>query len=174
MRSEKKNILEFTLFYNRYKTKIYNYVLRMVNDRMLCEDIVQNVFLKLYENIMVIRNKDSVQFWLFRTARNDVYAFYRGKKTKVDQFYVSDSNEVEISSNLDLQESLELKDVKEHVMNHLSEMSFDQREVFILKEYGGFTYKEIASLMDIDENLVKSRLFKTRKKLINELEKIVV
>jgi len=146
----------------------------MVNDRMLCEDIVQNVFLKLYENIMVIRNKDSVQFWLFRTARNDVYAFYRGKKTKVDQFYVSDSNEVEISSNLDLQESLELKDVKEHVMNHLSEMSFDQREVFILKEYGGFTYKEIASLMDIDENLVKSRLFKTRKKLINELEKIVV
>lgn len=146
----------------------------MVNDRMLCEDIVQNVFLKLYENIMVIRNKDSVQFWLFRTARNDVYSYYRGKKSKVDQFNVADSHQLDISSNLDIQESLELKDVKEHVMNHLSEMSFDQREVFILKEYGGFTYKEIASLMEIDENLVKSRLFKTRKKLINELEKIIV
>lgn len=145
----------------------------MVNNNMLCEDIVQNVFLKFYENISSIRNKDSIQFWLFRTARNEVYTYYRGKKTKVDQFNVVDSNELDLSSNQDMLETLELKDVKEHVMKQLAEMSYDQREVFVLKEYGGLSYKEIAALMEIDENLVKSRLFKTRKKIINELSKIV-
>lgn len=174
MKSNTKDIIEFTLFYNRFKVKIFNYVFKMVNNRMLTEDIVQTVFMRLYENLDFIRNKESVQFWLFRTARNEVYTYYRGKKSKVDQFKVLDSNELELVSENSLINDIELKDVKKHVMKKLDQMSFDQREVYILKEYGELSYKEIASVMNISEDLVKSRLFKIRRKLIESLSKVVI
>ena len=52
-------------------------------------------------------------------------------------------------------------------------MNEDFSEVFMLKEYSGLSYKEIASLLEIDEDLVKSRLYKARQKLINKISKLV-
>jgi RNA polymerase sigma-70 factor (ECF subfamily) len=52
-------------------------------------------------------------------------------------------------------------------------MEVDQKEVYYLKEYGGFSYKEIAQMMEIDENLVKSRLYKVRQKLIKHISKMI-
>ena len=52
-------------------------------------------------------------------------------------------------------------------------MNIEFREVFILREYTGLSYKEIASLLEIDEDLVKSRLYKARQKLVNKISKLV-
>ena len=64
--------------------------------------------------------------------------------------------------------------MKELVMKELNRMPVEQREVFLLKEYGRFSYKEIAGMMEIDVELVKSRLHKTREKLIKRMSKIIV
>ena len=63
--------------------------------------------------------------------------------------------------------------MNELIMTELDKMTYDQSEVFLLKEYGNLSYKEIAEVMSIDVELVKSRLFKVRQKLINKLSKIV-
>lgn len=168
-----ENIIDFTLTYNQYKRQLFNYTLKMVNDRLTCEDIIQNVFLKLFENLKKIRNSESVQYWLFSTARNEVYSFYRRKKVRLDQFGAEDSDEIEIDSGERLILDFEQYELRELVNKELNKMAIDQREVFILKEYGGLSYKEIADLMKIDIELVKSRLFKTRQKLILRLSKIV-
>ena len=72
----------------------------MINDKMMCEDIVQNVFLKFFENLNVIRNKSSINFWLFKTARNEIYTYFRRKKIRVDQFGVLDSDEIELTGGM--------------------------------------------------------------------------
>lgn len=144
----------------------------MVGDRLMSEDIVQNVFLKFYENMDLIRNKNSMNFWLFKTARNEIYTYYRGKKIKADQFSVTDIDEVDLASGMNPTEEIELKEISEIVMRELNEMPFEQREVYILKEYTGMSYKEISKLMSIDENLVKSRLYNTRQRLINKISKV--
>ena len=77
MESGQKNIIDFTIVFNRHKKKIYNYALRMVSDKMIAEDVVQNVFIKLYENLGKIRNKKSISFWLFKTARNEIYSHFK-------------------------------------------------------------------------------------------------
>jgi RNA polymerase sigma factor (sigma-70 family) len=144
----------------------------MISDRMISEDIIQNIFLRLFENMHTIKNKDSINFWLFRSARNEVYIYYRNKKARKDQFNVDDTDTLEIDSGSNLAELLEIKEASQHIMNELNKFPPEQKEVFILKEYSGFSYSEIASLLEIDEALVKSRLFKTRQKLINGLNKI--
>jgi RNA polymerase sigma factor (sigma-70 family) len=55
----------------------------------------------------------------------------------------------------------------------LEVMNEDFSEVFVLKEYSGLSYKEIASLLEIDEDLVKSRLYKARQKLISKISKVL-
>ncbi len=140
---------------------------------MLAEDIVQNVFLKLYDNMDTIRNKNSIKFWLFTATRNEILTLFRSKKVKSDQFNVSDVNEIEIASNELLQDQIEKKELGEIILNELEKENEEQREVFFLKEYGGLSYKEISDLMKISEDLVKSRLYNTRQRLINRLKKII-
>lgn len=145
----------------------------MTGNRLLSEDMVQNIFLKFFENMDLIRNKNSANYWIFKTARNEIYAYYRSKKIKADQFSAVDVEEVEIISESDLTNELELKEISEIIKKELTEMAFEQREVYILKEYAGMSYKEISDIMGIDENLIKSRLYNTRQRLINKVSKVL-
>lgn len=144
----------------------------MVNDIMLAEDIVQTVFMKLYENIKRINELDKIEFWIFKTARNEIFMHYRQKKTHVDKYGVLDSSELKIADESNTLDNLERKEIKSIVLNILNTLPDEQKEVFMLKEYGGMSYKEIAELTGTDPNLVKSRLYKTRQKIFNELSKI--
>lgn len=145
----------------------------MLGDTMTCEDIIQNVFVKFFENMSGIRNSERIDVWLFTATRNAIYTFYRTKKSHVDQFSVQDTDELEIGSSIRIDEEFEMKELNGLIMNELDKLSVDQRDVFLLKEYGGLSYKEISDVMNIDENLVKSRLYKTRQRLINKLSKVV-
>jgi len=169
-----KNIVEFTLIYNQQKTKLYNYARKMLGDTMMCEDIIQNVFEKFFENMNSIRNSERVDVWLYTTTRNAIYTYYRTKKIRVDQFNVLDTDEIEINSSVKLEEELELKELHELIMNELDKLEVEQRDAFLLKEYGNLSYKEISEVMKIDENLVKSRLYKTRQRLIAKLSKVIL
>lgn len=145
----------------------------MLNDPMRAEDIVQDVFVKLFENLDNIYNKQSVQFWLFTTARNEIFSFYRNTKNKKFITNVLDLEGIEIEETESLSEEIERKELNKLILAELDSMNEDFREVFILREYSGLSYKEIASLLKIDEELVKSRLYKARQKLINRISKFV-
>jgi len=140
---------------------------------MRADDIVQDVFIKLFENLNNIHNKQSIQFWLFKTARNEMMSFLRNTKNKKLFSNSVDIDEVEIEDKTLLADEIENAELKELILNELEIMNADFREVFILKEYSGLSYKEIASLLSIDEELVKGRLYKARQKLINKISKLV-
>ncbi|MFC2134234.1 RNA polymerase sigma factor [Bacteroidota bacterium] len=166
-------MVDFTIVYNRYKARLYNFVLKMVSDRMVCDDIIQDVFMKLYKNLDRIRNKNSILYWLFKTTRNEIYDYYRSKYIKVDQFNVADTDNIELEASENVELEVEHKELKDMIFAELDKMDVAQREVYLLKEYGGLSYKEISAVMGIDEKLVKSRLYKTRQKLIKRFEKII-
>lgn len=168
-----KDIVQFTIAYNHYKTGVYNYVLKMVGNKMVCDDLVQNVFMKLFENLKSIKNKESIKFWVYTTARNEVYAYFRKKKIDTAKLSSEDSSDAKVISNENIEYQFELKEMKKLILLELDNISIEQKEIFLLKEYGGMSYKEIATISNIDENLVKSRLYKTRQKLIERIAKIM-
>ena len=141
---------------------------------MLTDDIVQNVFIKLYQNLDSIRNKQSIQFWLFKSARNELYTLFRNTKLKKLYNEAEDYDEIEIEDTVSVSDEFEFKELKKMIMNELEKISPEQKEIFILKEFSGLSYREIAVLMEIDEELVKSRLYKVRQKLINRISKFVL
>ena len=145
----------------------------MLNDKMRADDIVQDVFIKLFENLNSIHNKQSIKFWLFKTARNEMMTFYRNTKNKKFITESVDIENFEIENKTSLADEIENAELKNLILNELDNMNDDFREVFLLKEYSGLSYKEIASLLNIDDELVKSRLYKARQKLINKISKLV-
>jgi len=169
LRNNSDKVLDFTLVYNKYKNSIYHYVIKMVNDSMLCEDIVQTVFVKFFENMNNIVSKESYNFWLFKTARNEVYTYYRKKKKLM---HGDDPHDEEINPLISedaVGENFEKQEFKLILDNELNALPEEQKEVFVLKEFSDFSYKEIASMMSISEELVKSRLYKVRQKLIKKM-----
>lgn len=172
MINKTEKIIQFTLIFNKYKTKVYNYVLKMINDKMTSEDIVQSVFLKLYEHYDSIENKENIHFWIFRVARNKVYEYYRSKGIKVDQFSVDNIDEIDIPDNDVLSKSYEISELRDKLNFVLGDLPVEQREIYLMKEYEGFSYREISALLSISEDLVKSRLFKIRNKIIKKLQNI--
>ena len=145
----------------------------MSSDHMQTDDIVQDVFIKLYHNLDLIRNKDSVLAWLFKSSRNELYSLYRNTKLKKLYMESEDYDEIEMEVEISLSEEIENKELNEIIMKELDNMNPDLKEVFILKEYSGLSYKEIAALIEIDEELVKSRLYKVRQKLIKKVSKLL-
>ena len=140
---------------------------------MRADDIVQDVFIKLFENLDRIHNKKSIQFWLFKTARNEILALFRSTKDKKLYTNKVDPEDVNLEDPLSLADEIESKELRKLILKELDSINDDFREVFILKEYSGLSYKEIASVLEIDEELVKSRLYKARQKLINRISKFV-
>jgi len=145
----------------------------MLNDQMRADDIVQEVFIKLFENLKNIHNKQSTQYWLLKTARNEILAFFRSTRNKKLYSNSVDLEVTEVESPDSLVEQIENRELSEIVLGELDLMNLEFREVFILGEYSGQSYKEIASILEIDEDLVKSRLYKARQKLINKISKLV-
>jgi len=164
-------IVDFTLVYNKYKTKIYNFTYKMTSDRETTEDILQEVFTKLYQNFDNIKNKNSIIYWLFRTARNLIYSYYAEKNLMKNLISLEndEGQTIEIETEENLVFEYEVKELKQLVQNALNEIPVEQKEVFLFKEYGELSYKEIADILNISEELVKGRLFKARQKLIKIL-----
>lgn len=163
------NILEFTVIYNRHKSQIYNYTLKMVSDRMTAEDIVQTVFMRFYENFNSLRSMNASTAWLFTTARNEIYMPYRKKKTRSEQYNPED---ISVAEGLptDLPDELyHQQELCEQIHEVLKTVPDGQRETFLLREYGGLSYDEIAKVMDCEAKAVKSRLHKARAKLIEKI-----
>lgn len=145
----------------------------MLNDPMQAEDTMQNVFIKLFENLSDIHNKQSIQFWLFKTTRNEILTFFRNKGNRKLYTNAVDVEEIEIESPQLLSELVENNELSRLIMNELENMNENFREVFVLREYSGFSYKEIASLLEIEEEIVKSRLYKVRQKLVTRISKVI-
>lgn len=163
----------FLDIFHRTKKKIYNFVLKMTFDRMLTEDIVQDVYMKFFESFDNLKSFASAEIWLFTTARNEIYQYYRRKKVHTDKYAPVNVDKVEIRSSESIEDDLEREDIRILIYDELMFIPAEQKEVFLLKEYGGFSYKEISEMMNINIELVKSRLFKVRKKMINRISKII-
>ncbi len=174
LKGSSSQIIEFTLVYNRTKSRLYNYALKMLYDKMQCEDIIQNIFLKFYQHMDRIRDKERIDVWLFTAVRNEIYTIYRNKNIHVDKYHVQDSDEIDVESGDRIEEAYESNEMREIIMEHLNRMPVEQKEVFLLKEYGELSYKEVSAMLQISEDLVKSRLFKARNKLIQSISKVIL
>ena len=163
--------LAFALLYNRHKNGIYAFCLKMLLDRDAALDVVQDTFVRVYENRSRLLSSSSFRSWLYTIARNQCLNRLRRSRRLVSL----DGQEHRISPRSDTPASKLEKAERHRIVNrYLGSLSVSYREVIILREYHNLSYEEIAAIMRTTVSAVKSRLFKARRKLAQHLREATV
>jgi len=150
-----------TLF-ARHRVAIYRWLLRLVGDEALAEDLLSDVFLDVWRKAASFGGRSSVSTWLLAIAR---YKGLSARRRRTD----AELNDELASSVADPSDDPELvlqkRNREELLRRSLARLSPEHGEVIDLVYYHGKSVKEVAEIVGINEATVKTRMFYARKKL---------
>ncbi len=157
----------------RFQGRIYAHIYGMIRNREEARDLTQEAFVKAYRNIGGFRREASFTTWLYRIASNVTIDHIRKhRRVRMSEFderigHQDQGDEVWDPDHLRRSpgKDLERAQLYQRIMDAMQKLSDDQRQVVLLREIEGFSYREIAETMGIPEGTVMSRLFYARKKL---------
>ncbi|MFT4032133.1 MAG: sigma-70 family RNA polymerase sigma factor [Siphonobacter sp.] len=157
---------------------MYNFAFRLTQDEDDANDLVQDTYLKAFRFINSFEKGTNAKAWLFRILKNSFINDYRRKSkepNKVDYQEVEtyyDSEEMAgTSQTTDLRAETVQELLGDEVTNALNTLPVDFRTVLILCDVEGFTYEEMAKILDIPIGTVRSRLHRARMLLKEKLKR---
>lgn len=151
---------------------VYAVSYRVTNSREDAQEVTQDVFIKVYDNLSKFKVGTSLKSWIYRIAVNTAINYYNKKKKEImreggDFELASETygEEAEINKKIDIQDS----EVK--VADLLSRLNHDQRICMILREIEGLSYEEIAKALKVKINTVRTRLKRGRETLLKFIKR---
>jgi RNA polymerase sigma factor (sigma-70 family) len=154
---------------------MYNFGYRLTFDEDDAKDLVQDTYLKAYRFINSFEKGTNAKAWLFRILKNSFINEYRKKSKQpakvdyqeVETYYNSESVDYSITSDLRVDAVKDM--IGDEISNALNSLAVDFRTVIILCDLEGFTYEEMAKILDIPIGTVRSRLHRARNLLKDKL-----
>lgn len=148
--------------------RIYNFSYKFFLDHDLAMEVSQRTFISMCKNLPALQENARFKSWLYKIAVN--YCREEARKKKSSRSFSFDvvwNRDAEISPawessshRLDNPESqLQHRELSDLLQEALLELNVEQREVVIMKEYEGLKFREIAEVLNISENTVKSRMY---------------
>ena len=159
---------------------IYNFAFRLTGEEEDAKDLVQDTYLKAYRFIHSFQKGTNAKAWLFKILKNSFINEYR-KKSKIptqidyqelENYYNSKSVDKKIT--IDLRSEMVQNKIGDEVTHAINALPVNFRMVIILHDLEGFTYEEMAKILDIPIGTVRSRLHRTRNILKEKLYKYAV
>jgi RNA polymerase sigma-70 factor (ECF subfamily) len=161
------NRLAMQALFARHNVRIYRFVLRMVGDNGLAEDLTSEVFLSVWQQAHRFEARSAVTTWLLAIARYKALAELRRRP----QAASSERESTDISDPADTPDvAFEIKHRGEILRKCLARLSREHREVIDLVYYHEKSVQEVAEIIGIGGNTVKTRMFYARKQLSKLLE----
>lgn len=165
-RAQRGDERAFDLIVRAYEAPIFNYVLRMVGDRTLAEDLTQDVFLRVFRGLRGYSRRARFTTWLFQVAKNRVIdemrAVERRPRTLVA---IEDAPQLEV-----VDAPIERNEAIEILLDEVEKLSPDLKEALLLRDIAGLSYNEISETLDVTLATVKWRIFKAREEVQQALE----
>jgi len=159
----------FGILYERYKRAIYLFGRRMLGEPDAARDLVQDVFLKIYEKRAQLHDPENFRSWLFTAARNRCLSQLRHTRA----WAPLDDAPDEALAVSPAAGSLEAAEEVRLLQLALGRLKVEYREVLVLREYQDLSYRDIAVITNSSESAVKSRLFKARRALHDALQQAI-
>lgn len=172
-RLKEGDLLAFEYIYNQWNAKVYYFVKNMVrNDVFLVEDIVQSVFVKLWEMKETIDPERNLGGYLFKIAKNMVLNQLK-RQIHQDRY---EANEIATSKdylyNNSTEQELDVRFLESILQEYILELPEKRRQVFLLSRKYYMTNKQIAEHLGISVNTVESQMTKALATLRYKLDKV--
>lgn len=158
----------FEVLLARYRRPIYNFILRSVRDREKAEDLLQDVFLKIIQRSQDFQGKSKFSTWLYTIARNlcidtsRKMVFRRHKSLDAPGRSRDESSAPMVERVSGKEPNVDrdaiAKELQGQIALAVEDLPGDQKDVFLMRQVQGLPFKEIAAIVGVPENTVKSRM----------------
>jgi RNA polymerase sigma-70 factor, ECF subfamily len=154
--------LAMQVLYARHHVRVFRFVIRIVRDESTAEDLINDVFLDVWRQAGRFQGRSSVSTWMLAMARFKALSALRRRPD--EEFDEDSTARIEDGSD-DPHTSLEKKDKSALIKRCLAGLSAQHREIIDLVYYHDKSVEEVAAIVGIPENTVKTRMFYARKRL---------
>ncbi|MDO4540376.1 MAG: sigma-70 family RNA polymerase sigma factor [Syntrophomonadaceae bacterium] len=163
----------------RYQNKIYTLCYRYMGNEEDAQDVAQETFLKAYRSLRSFRGQSSFGTWLYRICNTVCLDELRKRKRRVVALPLDNAPEEErdrgsvreiADDSLSGDKVYEQKELEQYIQTMLNEMRVEYRNAIVLRDVMGFSYEEIAAMLDCSLGTVKSRINRGRQTLKNKME----
>ena len=162
----------FDLLVLKYQSKVISLARKFIKDTHLAEDIAQEAFVKAYKSLKSFREESAFYTWLYRITANTAKNYLKSKKRK-KEYSESELFSVD-TENLDIfdipggdspEEILAANNLRDVILESLSNLPEDIRTAVSLREFEGLTYEEISEVIGCPIGTVRSRIFRGREEI---------
>ena len=161
----------FSDFYEEYYEKVYNYVYFKTGERMNAEDLTCSIIEKVLNNIHRYDGAvSSMNTWVITIARNHLIDYFRSKSRT--EYHFQEGEELEIGDRLTAkpEETVIEAEQSEMIRALLARLTEKEREILVLKFWGGLKNTEIAAQLGMNGSNINVTVFRSLKKLKNMIE----
>lgn len=156
----------FELLFTSFKTRLHHSLYKILRNYHETEDIVQQAFLRAWEKIGTFKGNSSFYTWLYRIGFNlAITKINSSRESQLDESF-----ENTLAAPNDVETGIEGGEVFETVQSLLNELPEEQRTAYILCEVDTKNYDEIANITGVPVGTVRSRIFRARKYLMDNLK----
>ena len=164
----------FASLVDRYKDRVFRLLGRYCRDQVECEDLAQEVFLKVFRKLHTFQQESAFFTWLYRitvNAANDHVSrsSYRRLRLVDDEHVLDPGSRDDSASPAAPLMANELAAVTRKIVEALPEKF---RTILVLREFEDLSYNEIAAVLQIQLGTVESRLFRARQRFKEQLERL--
>ncbi len=157
----------FALLVHAYELPVFNYVLRMVGDRPLAEDLTQDIFLRIYQGLPQFSLRCRFTTWIFQIAKNRVLDELRARERKPrSAVSVDDAPPLEV-----LDAPVEQTEAIDALWRAVEALNPDLKMALLLRDIAGLSYNEISDSLEVTLATVKWRIYKAREEVQVALER---
>src|SRR5438105_7495360 len=157
-KAQKGDERAFSILVRAYETPIFNYVLRLVGDRSLAEDLTQEVFLRVFQGLPKFSLRSRFTTWMFQVTKNRVLDELRSMERRPRSFVaLDDLPPLEV-----VDAPLERLETIDALWRAVEKLNVDLKMALLLRDVVGMSYNEIADSLEITLATVQWRIFKAR------------
>jgi RNA polymerase sigma-70 factor, ECF subfamily len=151
----------FSLIVRAYEVPVFNYVMRLVGDRALAEDLTQEVFIRVFQGLPKFSLRSKFTTWLFQVTKNRVLDELRASERRPRALVaLDDAPQLEV-----LDAPAEQVEMIEALWTAVDGLNTDLKMALLLRDVVGLSYNEIADSLDTTLATVKWRIFKAREEV---------
>jgi len=171
----------FNALVEKYYKKIYNIAYRFVGDAEEANDLAQEIFAAAYQNLNKFRGDAKFSTWLFQIATNrgkNKFKYLKRRGYFLNRGQTDDDDDRESGraipdESMNPEDILASKQLQKIVQDVINELEPDHKEIVILRDIEGFSYEEIARILNLPEGTTKSRLHRARMVVKDKLKKVL-
>ena len=153
---------EYNKSVDLFSDNVYRFILKNAKDEALAQDIVQDSYEKLWMNYKNVQF-EKVKSYLFTTAYRTMIDHFRRRKK------ITNTEDYDYNNHFHSEQYSDIGEILQHAINQLPD---DQKSAILLRDYEGYSYKEIAEITGLSESQVKVYIYRARVSLKNYIVKV--